>query len=90
MEFVDNFIPNKLQSLDDYIKSIFFIFFYLGILIFDLLINEKFFFLFYFILFYLEQKFEWGQNFNRNLIERVCNLDNAFYKNLIPAGAYKT
>lgn len=27
MEFVDNFIPNKLQSLDDYIKSIFFFFF---------------------------------------------------------------
>lgn len=53
MEFVDNFIPNKLQSLDDYIKSIFF-FFYLGILIFDLLINEKFFFLFYFIWFRTE------------------------------------
>lgn len=47
-------------------------------------------FSFYFILFDLEQKFEWGQNFNKNLIERVCNLDNAFYKNLIPAGAYKT
>jgi len=47
-------------------------------------------FSFYFILFDLEQKFEWGQNFNRNLIERVCNLDNAFYENLIPAGAYKT
>lgn len=54
MKFVDNFIPNKLQSLDDYIKSIFFFFFYLGILIFDLLINEKFFFLFYFIWFRTE------------------------------------